>query len=223
MSQIGNNLLSVKTTLPEDVTLVAVSKYHPNSDLMDAYHQGQRIFGESIVQELRHKQETMPSDIQWHFIGHLQTNKVKYIAPYVSLVHAVDSLKLMQEISKQALKNNRVIDCLLQIHVAQEETKFGFTPEECRQMLRDGEWKKCEGVNICGLMCMATNTDNELRIRQDFKAARNLFNEIKAEFFATTPEFSIRSYGMSDDYPLAIEEGSNMVRVGTRIFGSRKY
>lgn len=220
---IGNNLISVRDSISEGVTLVAVSKYHPNEDLMEAYNVGQRIFGENLVQELRLKAETMPKDIQWHFIGHLQTNKVKYIAPYISLVHGMDSPKLLAELNKQALKNNRVIDCLLQIHVAAEETKFGFTLDECREMLRNGEWRQMAGVRICGLMCMATNTDDEQRIRQDFATARTFFDEIKAEYFADNAEFCIRSYGMSDDYPIAIEEGSNMVRVGTRIFGPRKY
>ncbi len=220
---IGNNLISVRDSIPEGVTLVAVSKYHPNEDLMEAYNVGQRIFGENLVQELRLKAETMPKDIKWHFIGHLQTNKVKYIAPYISLVHGMDSPKLLAELNKQALKNNRVIDCLLQIHVAAEETKFGFTLDECREMLRSGEWRQMAGVRICGLMCMATNTDDEQRIRQDFATARTFFDEIKAEYFADNAEFCIRSYGMSDDYPIAIEEGSNMVRVGTRIFGPRKY
>lgn len=220
---IGNNLISVRDSIPEGVTLVAVSKYHPNEDLMEAYNVGQRIFGENLVQELRLKAETMPKDIKWHFIGHLQTNKVKYIAPYISLVHGMDSPKLLAELNKQALKNNRVIDCLLQIHVAAEETKFGFTLDECREMLRSGEWRQMAGVRICGLMCMATNTDDEQRIRQDFATARTFFDEIKAEYFAENAEFCIRSYGMSDDYPIAIEEGSNMVRVGTRIFGPRKY
>lgn len=220
---IGENLLSVKATLPEAVTLVAVSKYHPNEDLMEAYDVGQRVFGESIVQELRLKQETMPADIEWHFIGHLQTNKVKYIAPFVSLIHAVDSVKLMSEINKQALKNNRTIDCLLQIHVAMEETKFGFTFDECRQMLAAGEWKSAAGVRLRGLMCMASNTDDEERIRQDFSSVNQFFDEIKATYFADDDAFNIRSFGMSDDYPIAVAEGSNMVRVGTRIFGPRKY
>lgn len=202
---------------------MAVSKYHPNEDLMEAYNEGQRVFGENIVQELRLKAETMPKDIKWHFIGHLQTNKVKYIAPFVSLVHGVDTLKLLAEINKQALKNDRVIDCLLQIHVAQEETKFGFTFDECREMLKQGEWRQMSGVRICGMMCMATNTDDEERIRKDFSSVNEFFKEIKAEYFADTPDFCIRSYGMSDDYPIAIEEGSNMVRVGTMIFGPRKY
>jgi len=220
---IGQNLISVKSTLPEGVTLVAVSKYHPNEDLMDAYNVGQRVFGENLVQELRTKAETMPKDIQWHFIGHLQTNKVKYIAPFVSLIHGIDTLKLLAEVNKQALKNNRVVDCLLQIHVAQEETKFGFTLDECREMLQEGAWREMKGVRICGIMCMATNTDDEERIRKDFNTALDFFNEVNVAYFAEKPEFCIRSYGMSDDYPIAIEEGSNMVRVGTKIFGPRKY
>ena len=221
MSEIALNLQEVLSSLPPHVRLVAVSKFHPAERLQEAYDAGQRIFGESRAQELCAKQEVLPTDIEWHFIGHLQPNKVKYIAPFVSLIHAVDSAKLLREIEKQAAKANRCIDCLLQLHVAAEETKFGFTPDECRALLAEGEWQEMPHVRICGLMCMATNTDDEERIRQDFRAAARLFDEIKDAYFSDEPSFAIRSWGMSDDYPLAIHEGSNMVRIGSRLFGIR--
>jgi pyridoxal phosphate enzyme (YggS family) len=218
---IADRLSAVTSALPQGVELVAVSKYHPVEELMQAYDAGQRIFGENIVQELRLKQPLMPQDVQWHFLGHLQTNKVKYIAPFVSLIHSIDSLHLLAEVNRQALRCGRVIDCLLQLHVAQEETKFGFTFSECRQMLSEGEWRTMEGVRLCGVMCMASNTPDESRIRQDFRSVSDFFSQIKADYFASAPHFSIRSYGMSHDYPLAIAEGSNMVRIGTDIFGPR--
>ena len=218
---IADRLAAVTSALPQGVELVAVSKYHPVEELMQAYDAGQRIFGENIVQELRLKQPLMPQDVQWHFLGHLQTNKVKYIAPFVSLIHSIDSLHLLAEVNRQALRCGRVIDCLLQLHVAQEETKFGFTFSECRQMLSEGEWRTMEGVRLCGVMCMASNTPDESRIRQDFRSVSDFFSQIKADYFASSPHFSIRSYGMSHDYPLAIAEGSNMVRIGTDIFGPR--
>lgn len=221
MSEIAFNLQEVLSTLPPHVRLVAVSKFHPVERLMEAYAAGQRIFGESRAQELCTKHEVLPADIEWHFIGHLQPNKVKYIAPFVSLIHAVDSAKLLREIDKQAAKAGRCIDCLLQLHVAAEETKFGFSADECRALLAEGEWKEMQHVRICGLMCMATNTDDEERIRHDFRTAARLFDEIKNAHFADAPSFCIRSWGMSDDYPLAIDEGCNMVRIGSRIFGIR--
>lgn len=223
MTSIKDALVSIKSTLPENVTLIAVSKYHPKEDLMEAYDAGQRDFGENIVQELRLKQEQLPNDINWHFIGHLQTNKVKYIAPYVSLIHSVDSLKLLYEINRQAQKNQRVIDCLLQIHVAQETTKFGFFPEECYEMLSKNNLEQFKNVRICGIMCMASNTIDTQQIHQDFKTANNFFEKVKTDFFSGKSYFSIKSYGMSGDYSIAIEENSNMVRIGTRIFGPRKY
>ena len=218
---IADRLAAVTSALPQGVELVAVSKYHPVEELMQAYDAGQRIFGENIVQELRLKQPLMPQDVQWHFLGHLQTNKVKYIAPFVRLIHSIDSLHLLAEVNRQALRCGRVIDCLLQLHVAQEETKFGFTFSECRQMLSEGEWRTMEGVRLCGVMCMASNTPDESRIRQDFRSVSDFFSQIKADYFASAPHFAIRSYGMSHDYPLAIAEGSNMVRIGTDIFGPR--
>ena len=213
----------IRQTLPPDVRLVAVSKFHPASMIEDAYAGGQRIFGENHVQELRQKYEILPKDIEWHFIGHLQTNKVKYIAPYVQLIHAVDSHKLLTEINRQAQRNNRVIDCLLELHVAQEETKFGFSPDEMYDYVRQAEWRQLQNVRICGIMCMASNTDDEARIARDFQQAQQLFDRLKQVFFATEESFSIRSWGMSDDYPIALRYGSNMVRIGSKIFGPRVY
>lgn len=223
MTIVTSRLLSVRASLPEGVNLVAVSKYHPVEELMEAYDAGQRVFGESIVQELRLKQQQMPADVQWHFIGHLQTNKVKYIVPYISLIHSIDSYKLLCEVNRQAIKHNRVVDCLLQLHVALEETKFGFTFDECRAMLADGEWRKLNGIRLCGVMCMASNTDDHERVRQDFHSVKSFFSEIKSNYFADAPYFSCRSYGMSHDYPIAISEEANLVRVGTTIFGARCY
>lgn len=223
MSVIGDALNSVRSGLPEDVTLVAVSKYHPVEDLMEAYNEGQRDFGENIVQELRDKQARMPADIRWHFIGHLQTNKVKYIVPYVSLIHSVDSLKLLLEINRQGQRVGRTVDCLLQIHVAEETTKFGFSPQECVAMLRGLDLTSVPHVRLRGIMCMATNTSDMERVRRDFQEARSFFAEIKCGFFAGSESFNVRSYGMSGDYHIALQTGSNMVRVGTRIFGPRKY
>ncbi|MBR4644934.1 MAG: YggS family pyridoxal phosphate-dependent enzyme [Bacteroidaceae bacterium] len=213
----------IKQTLPADVKLVAVSKFHPVSMIEDAYAGGQRLFAENHVQELQQKHEVLPNDIEWHFIGHLQTNKVKYIAPYVHLIHAVDTHKLLVEINKQAQKNNRVIDCLLELHVAQEETKFGFSADEMYDYVRQGEWRQLENVRICGLMCMASNVEDESQIANEFQQAENLFKRLKQDFFAQEDSFSIRSWGMSDDYPIAIKYGSNMIRVGSRIFGPRVY
>jgi len=220
---ISQNLNRVKASLHPDVTLVAVSKYHPVAELQEAYDAGQRVFGESHVQELTAKYDVLPKDIEWHFIGHLQTNKVKYIAPFVSLIHAVDTLKLMKEIDKQAQKAGRVIDCLLQMHIAQEETKFGFTPDELVAMLEEGEWKDMKGVRIVGLMCMATNTDNESQIHSEFRLAYDTFCTIKDRYFSGDSAFKELSMGMSGDYLIAQEEHSTMVRVGSMIFGARDY
>lgn len=220
---IQNNIRKVLATLPDGVRLVAVSKFHPVEALQEAYDAGQRIFGESKVQEMTLKHEQLPTDIEWHFIGHLQTNKVKYIAPYVSLIHGVDSYKLLLEINRQGQRAGRIIPCLLQLHVAQEETKFGFSPEECHQMLTEGEWRTLPYVSIRGLMGMASNTDDMVQVRQEFATLKNFFSQVKEEFFSDRPEFRELSMGMSDDYPIAIEEGSTLVRVGSRIFGSRGY
>ena len=215
---IKDNLNEVRASLKDSVCLVAVSKYHPVEAVEAAYAEGQRIFGESREQELRVKYDTLPKDIQWHFIGHLQTNKVKYIAPYITMIEAVDSLKLMKEIEKQAEKCGRVIDILLELHLAQEETKSGMTLDECRELLQGGEWREMSHVRICGIMMMASNTDDEEEIKREFLAANDFYNEIKAQYFANDEAFSVKSYGMSHDYLLAQECGSNHVRVGSRIF-----
>lgn len=220
---IAENLHKVLSTIQPGIRLVAVSKFHPVSALQEAYDAGQRVFGESHVQELVEKQQLLPKDIEWHFIGHLQTNKVKYMASFISLIHAVDTMKLLKEIDKQAERNNRIIDCLLQIHIAKEETKFGFTPDELRTMLQEGEWKQFSHVRICGLMCMASNTDDVKQIADEFESVRMLFQEIKNEFFPTEESFKELSMGMSGDYEIAQQHGSTMVRVGTMIFGERNY
>ena len=220
---VKGHLRQVLDRLPQGVRLVAISKYHPNEYIEAAYGEGQRIFGESHEQELREKHATLPADIEWHFIGHLQTNKVKYIAPYVTMIEAVDSLKLLREIEKQAARNNRVIDVLLELHIAEEETKYGLTVDECRQLVADGEWRQMEHVRICGVMMMASYVDDEEQIRAEFRTAKKLFDELKAQYFADVPYFKERSWGMSHDYPIAVEEGSTMVRIGTTIFGPRVY
>ncbi|KIP62809.1 alanine racemase [Prevotella pectinovora] len=220
---VAGKLCEVKSSIPEGVTLVAVSKFHPNEYIEAAYAEGQRVFGESHEQELSKKYDTLPKDIQWHFIGHLQTNKVKYIAPYISMVDAVDSLKLLKEINKQAAKHDRVIDVLLELHIAQEATKYGLTIDACRQLLDDGEWRNLNNVRICGLMMMASNTDDENQIRSEFIQAADFFDEVKAKYFADSAAFCQRSWGMSHDYKIAVECRSTMVRVGTTIFGPRVY
>ena len=223
MGKIADNLRQIKESLPQGVTLVAVSKFHPVDEVMEAYDAGQRIFGENIVQELRTKHEQMPKDIEWHFIGHLQTNKVKYLIPFVSMIHSVDSLKLLSEIDKHAARDGRVIPCLLQVHVAQEETKFGFTPDELQEMLDEGSWRALLHVHIRGLMCMATNTDDTAQVAREFDRVKTLYDTVKARFFADQPDFDLRSWGMSGDYEIAVAHGSNMVRVGSKIFGPRPY
>lgn len=220
---VANHLNEVKGNLPEGVTLVAVSKFHPNEYIEAAYAEGQRIFGESQEQELSKKVATLPKDIKWHFIGHLQTNKVKYIAPYIDMIEAVDSFKLMKEINKQAEKNNRTIRILLELHIAQEATKYGLTLAACRELLAAGEWRELKNIQICGIMMMASFTDDMNQIRQEFTEAKQFFDEIKSEYFADDDAFCERSWGMSDDYPIAVKCGSTMVRVGTTIFGPRVY
>ena len=217
------HLNEVRATVKQGVELVAVSKFHPAALIKEAYDQGQRIFGESRVQELQAKHEALPADIQWHFIGHLQPNKVKYIAPYISLIHAVDSYKLLAEINKQAAKHDRVIPCLLELHIAQEDSKYGFTPEACTALLEDGAWRALKNVQIAGLMCMASNTPDMVQVRSEFHQARVYFNELKQRFFADDPHFCERSWGMSHDYDVAMDEGATLVRVGTAIFGEREY
>lgn len=223
MFDVAKSLHDVMANIPDGVRLIAVSKFHPNEYLEAAYAEGQRVFGESHEQELSQKAKTLPKDIEWHFIGHLQTNKVKYIAPYISMIEAVDSVKLMKEINKQALKNERVINVLLELHIAEEESKYGFRLDECREFLASGEWREMKGVHISGIMMMASNTDDEQQIREEMMTASDFFDEIKAKYFADDDDFKERSWGMSDDYPIAVECNSTMVRVGTAIFGPRVY
>ncbi|WP_449031708.1 YggS family pyridoxal phosphate-dependent enzyme [Prevotella histicola] len=223
MYDVAKNLHEVLRDLPDGVKLVAISKFHPNEYIEVAYNEGQRIFGESQEQELSRKVDTLPKDIDWHFIGHLQTNKVKYIAPYISMIEAVDSLKLLKEINKQAAKHNRVINVLLELHIAEEESKYGFSPDACRQLLEEGEWKNLRNVHIVGLMMMASNVDDQEQIRREMTIAADLFDELKAKYFADDADFKERSWGMSHDYKIAVECRSTMVRVGTTIFGPRIY
>ena len=223
MTSPKERINSILQTLPEGVRLVAVSKYHPASMIQEAYDGGQRIFGESHVQELVQKHDALPKDIEWHFIGHLQTNKVKYIAPFVSLIHAVDSEHLLKEIDKQAKRCGRVIPVLMQVHVAKEETKFGFLPDELLEFMKSGIWQQYENVSIEGLMCMATNTDDEALIASEFEQARQLFETIVKLTNCIITQWKKRSWGMSDDYLIAVRHGSNMVRIGSLIFGERVY
>ena len=217
-NRIGERITALRATLPQGVTLIAVSKYHPVEAVQAAYDAGQRDFGESKAQDLKSKYEQLPKDINWHFIGHLQSNKVKYIAPFVHLVHSIDSYKLLNEVNRQGEKAGRRIPCLLQIHIAQEDTKFGFTPQECKEMLAMGEWRNLENIELRGVMCMASNTDDTKLIEEEFTTVQRLFNEIKERFFADNERFNIISAGMSDDYPIAIEHGSTHIRVGSSIF-----
>ncbi|AMM52087.1 alanine racemase [Rufibacter sp. DG15C] len=203
--------------------LIAVSKTHPVELIREAYAAGQRAFGENKVQEMMEKQPSLPEDVQWHMIGHLQTNKVKYIAPYVHLIQSVDSLKLLQEINKQALKYDRVIDVLLQFYIAEEETKYGLSLEEAQQLLRSEAFKELQNVRICGVMGVATNTESDEELQKEFRALRAIFDTLKQEFFAGAESFKEISMGMSSDYQLAIAEGSTMIRVGSAIFGHRNY
>lgn len=223
MFDVAKNLHEVLDTLPDGVKLVAISKFHPKEYIEVAYREGQRIFGESHEQELAGKVKSLPEDIEWHFIGHLQTNKVKYIAPYISMIEAVDTVKLLKEINKQAAKHNRVINVLLELHIAEEDSKYGFTPDACREFLKSGEWRELKNVHISGLMMMASNVEDQEQIRKEMTFASNLFDELKATYFSDDPEFKERSWGMSHDYPIAVECHSTMVRVGTAIFGPRVY
>ena len=223
MFDVKGNLKQVLAKLPQGVRLVAISKYHPNEYIEAAYAEGQRIFGESHEQELRQKHTSLPQDIEWHFIGHLQTNKVKYIAPYVTMIEAVDSLKLLREINKQAERCNRVIKVLLELHIAEEATKYGLTLDACRELLEAGEWRQMQHIQICGLMMMASFVDDQEQIRREMLTARDFYDEVKARYFADDAAFCERSWGMSDDYRIAIETGSTMVRIGTAIFGPRVY
>ena len=217
---IQDHLLQIKQSLPVNVTLVAVSKTKPVSDLLQAYEAGQRIFGENKIQEMVEKFEQMPKDIAWHMIGHVQTNKVKFMAPFVSLIHGVDSLKLLQEINKQALKNNRIIDCLLQIHIAEEETKFGLNEAELTELLQSDTFKNLQNIKVIGLMGMATFTESQSQIRKEFQYLKTIFDN-NQQPTTDNCQLTTLSMGMSGDYQLAIECGSNMVRIGSSIFGGR--
>ena len=220
---IKENLEKIRATVPYGVTLVAVSKTKPVSDLQEAYDAGQRVFGENHALEMRDKHDALPQDIQWHFIGHLQTNKIKYIIPYVTLIHSIDTANLLEAVNKEAKKHERIVDCLLQFHIAREETKFGLDLEEARQLLDSEAFKAMENVRICGVMGMATFTDDETEIRKEFKHLKAIFDTLKQDYFTDQPQFKEISMGMSDDYLIAIEEGATMVRVGSKIFGARNY
>lgn len=220
---IGENIEAVKKELPEGIRLVAVSKTKPNEAVLEAYEVGQRIFGENKVQDLVQKYETLPKDIEWHFIGHPQTNKVKYIAPFVALIHGVDSLKLLKVIHKEGVKNKRVIRCLLQFHIAQESTKFGLSLNEAVEILESDTFKSLANVEVAGVMGMATFTDDEAQIRKEFKMLKHIFLQLKTNYFQNSGSFCEISMGMSNDYAVAVDEGSTMVRVGSKIFGARNY
>lgn len=223
---IASKLKTIKETLPKDVTLVAVSKTKPESDILEAYNAGQRVFGENKIQEMVQKYEVLPKDIQWHMIGHLQRNKVKYMAHFVNLIHGVDSLKTLKEINKQALKHNRVINCLLQAKIAQEDTKFGLSFQEIENILNSDEFKSLKNIVIVGLMGMASFTDNLEQVEQEFTSLKTFFDKLNATLSTVEGQISnlkILSMGMSGDYQLAIKCGSNMVRIGSSIFGERNY
>jgi len=223
MTNIKNNLSEILSTIPAHVKLIAVSKFHPIETILNAFQAGQKIFGENKVQELVRKQALLPNEIEWHLIGHLQSNKVKYIAPFVHLIHGVDSLSLLQTINKEALKNNRIINCLLQLHIAEEETKFGLSFDEAEKILESIKNSPLQNICIAGLMGMATFTDEKDQVRKEFRFLSECFRKFKNEFFIDNPAFKELSMGMSDDYQIAIEEGSTMVRIGTAIFGKREY
>ncbi|MCD6354058.1 MAG: YggS family pyridoxal phosphate-dependent enzyme [Prolixibacteraceae bacterium] len=220
---IALNISKIKEELPEGVKLVAVSKTKPNEDILTAYHSGHKIFGENKIQDFVRKYEELPKDIEWHFIGHPQTNKVKFIAPFVHLIHGVDSLKLLKVIDKEAAKNRRVIQCLLQFHIASESTKFGLSVEEAKDILNLEEFGNLKNIEIAGVMGMATNTDDKNQVRHEFRMLKGIFEMLKEEYFSDAASFHEISMGMSGDYPLAVSEGSTMIRVGSKIFGARNY
>ena len=214
---------NINDSLPEGVRLIAVSKTKPEEDIMTLYNEGQRIFGENKAQELKGKYEHLPKDIEWHLIGHLQTNKIKYIVPFVSMIHSIDSYELLKEVNKHAIKHERVLNCLLQFHIAQEDTKFGFLLDECEAMLNDPGFADLKNVKICGVMGLASLTDNQEQIHREFHTLHQYFNLLKDNYFDNNPDFKELSMGMSHDYPIAIEEGSTLIRVGSAIFGARNY
>lgn len=220
---ISGQITKIRQDLPERVKLVCVSKFHPDEAILEAYESGERVFGESKVQELTGKHERLPKDIEWHFIGHLQTNKVKFLVPFVSLIHGVDSLKLLNEIDKQAKKADKTVSCLLQVHIAEESTKFGFSPSEMKDIFKEGRLKEFENIRLLGLMGMATFTDNTEQVRKEFRTLKTLLTDIQSDFSMEYPCFGEISMGMSDDYKIAIEEGSTLVRIGSTIFGHRNY
>lgn len=218
---IAKNIEKIKSTLPDGVKLVAVSKTKPNEMILEAYRSGHKIFGENKAQELIRKQPELPGDIEWHFIGHLQSNKAKYITPFVSMIHGIDSFKILKTINKEARKNDRVISCLLQFHIAQESTKFGLSEEEAREILESEAYAGMKNISIAGVMGMATFTDDEKQVRHEFRMLKTIFDNLKNKYFGDDPEFKEISMGMSDDYRIAVEEGSTIVRVGSKIFGAR--
>lgn len=221
---IKENLEAIRATVPSGVLLVAVSKTKPVEDIQEAYGAGQRAFGENHALEMRDKHEVLPNDIEWHFIGHLQTNKIKYIIPFVKLIHSIDTMNLLQAVNKEAAKRDRIVDCLLQFHIAEEDTKFGMTLDDVEMMSKETQnFASLSNVRICGVMGMATNTDDMARVRKEFKHLKEIFNILKSRYFADCEWFKEISMGMSHDYPVAIEEGSTMVRVGSRIFGERHF
>jgi pyridoxal phosphate enzyme (YggS family) len=218
---IAKNIAEIKKSLPEGLKLVAVSKKKSPEIIMQAYHAGHKIFGENKAQDLVHKYEKLPKDIEWHFIGHLQTNKAKYLVPFVSMIHSIDSFKILKTVNKEAQKNNRTIPCLLQFHIAQESSKFGLSEEEAHEILDSEEYKTLKNISIVGVMGMATFTDDEMQVRNEFRFLKRIFDKLKKEYFPRKKGFKEISMGMSDDYSIAVEEGSTMVRVGSKIFGAR--
>lgn len=218
---VKENLEKIRKTVPEGVVLVAVSKTKPVEDIQEAYEAGQRVFGENHALEMRDKHEVLPKDIDWHFIGHLQTNKIKYIIPFTRLIHSIDTFNLLQAVNKEAVKHNRVVDCLLQFHIAEEETKFGLSMKEADDILNSEIFKAMNNVRICGVMGMATNTDDMVLVRKEFKHLKDIFTTLKSKYFTDCEWFKEISMGMSHDYPIAIEEGATLVRVGSKIFGAR--
>ncbi len=218
---VGENITEIKKSLPAGVRLVAVTKTKPPEIILEAYNSGHKIFGENKAQELIQKYGELPNDIEWHFIGHLQTNKARFLAPFVSLIHGIDSFKILKTVNKEAKKNNRIIPCLLQFHIAEETTKFGLSEEEAHEMLDSAEFKALENVSIAGVMGMATFTENEMQVRNEFRFLKKIFDKLKKEYFRGKKEFKEISMGMSDDYSIAVEEGSTIVRIGSKIFGER--
>ena len=218
---IEKNIAEIKKSLPDGVKLVAVSKTRSPQIILQAYDAGHKIFGENKAQELIQKQEVLPKDIEWHFIGHLQTNKAKYLAPFVSMIHSIDSFKILKTVNKEAKKNNRIIPCLLQFHIAQESTKFGLSEEEAYEILDSEEYKTLKNISIAGVMGMATFTDDKLQVRHEFRFLKKIFDKLKKEYFPRKKAFKEISMGMSDDYEIAVEEGTTIVRIGSKIFGAR--